>query len=62
MVDVSEKLSLHPNVWNAMRLVGVLIFLCVRVFRCESVHMPLTHEYVYTLTNRKIGAEIKTYK
>ena len=25
MVDVSEKLSLHPSVWNATRLVGVPI-------------------------------------
>ena len=25
MVAVSEKLSLHPSVWNATRLVGVLI-------------------------------------
>ena len=25
MVEVSEKLSLHPSVWNATRLVGVLI-------------------------------------
>ena len=30
MVDVSEKLSLHPNVWNAMRLVGVLIIVAAK--------------------------------
>lgn len=54
---VSEKFSLHPNVWNAMRFVGVLI---LKVFTCSCSKMLKGRKAERKLTNILLEGLVKS--